>query len=98
MFKNEKGPEINIPKSFIRINKQEHNLAALLKLLKNNNIEIRLVSARNPDPEALSKVTTDNVPVVWSQIELQASYDEVRRVLESSEEFKESVDKLLGSA
>ena len=94
---NEKEPKMEIPKSFIRINQKEHNLASLLALLKDNGIKVNLVSARNPDTDALRKVAKDYIPVTWSQIEVEAPYNEIKQVLESSDEFKEHADKLLGS-
>lgn len=85
------------PKSFIRVNGKEHNLNALIELLKANNIKMNRLSARDPRPGAELRVTDDFIPSVWTEIEVGASYDDVRRVLESSDEFREHADKILGS-
>ena len=85
------------PKSFIRVNGKEHNLKALIELLKANNIKMNRLSARDPRPGAELRVTDDFIPSLWTEIEVGASYDDVRRVLESSDEFREHVDKILGS-
>lgn len=92
--RSEKEPT---PKSFIRVNGKEHNLSALIELLKANDIRMNRLSARDPRPGAELRVTDTFFPSVWTEIEVGASYDEVRRILESSDEFREYADKILGS-
>jgi hypothetical protein len=86
-----------IPKSFIRVNGKEHNLKALIELFKANDIKMNRLSAQDPRPGAELRVTDDFIPSVWTEIEVGASYEDVRRVLESSDEFREHVNKILGS-
>lgn len=86
-----------MPKSFIRINGKEHNVVALLDLLKENKIKIKSLSSRDPRPDVLERVKNDFIPSVWTQIEVEASYEDVYRVLESSDEFREHANKILGS-
>lgn len=85
------------PKSFIRVNGKEHNLKALIELLKANDIKMNRLSAQDPRPGAELRITDQFIPSIWTEIEVRASYDDVRRVLESSDEFREHVDKILGS-
>ena len=93
-IKLEKDPT---PKSFIRINGKEHNLRALLDLLKKNGIKVKMIAAQDPRHDAEKNVTKDFIPALWSQIEVEAPYNKVRLVMESSDEFREHVDKILGS-
>ena len=92
--KFEKDPT---PKSFIRINGKEHNLKALIDLLKENNIKMNRLSAQDSRHGAELRVTDEFIPSVWTEIEVGASYDDVRSVLESSDEFREYARKILGS-
>lgn len=85
------------PKSFIRVNGKEHNLKALLELLKEGGIKIKTLSAQDPRHGAENNITKDHIPALWTQLEVEAPYDYVRRVLESSDEFREHADKILGS-
>ena len=85
------------PKSFIRVNGKEHNLKALLNLFRENDIKIKMVSAQDPRPGAERRITSDFIPSLSTQLEIEASYGDVRRVLESSEEFREYIDKIMGS-
>lgn len=85
------------PKSFIRIDTEEFNLLHLLDLLKDNNIHIHNLSARDTREGAEKRVTKDFVPAQWAQIEVHAKYEDVRKALESSDEFRQYADKILGS-
>jgi hypothetical protein len=85
------------PKSFIRVNGKEHNLKALIELLRANDIKINKFFARDPRPGAELRITDEFIPSISTEIEVSASYDDVRRVLESSDEFREHVNKILGS-
>ena len=85
------------PKSFIRINGVEHNLKALFDLLKEHGIKVNNIAAQDIKPGAQKRITKDFIPSLWTEIEIEAPYDEARRVLESSNEFREHANKILGS-
>ena len=85
------------PKSFIRISAEEFNVKHLLDLLKSNGIHIHSVYFQDPREGAEKRITDDFIPAQWAHIEVHAKYNDVRKVLESSDEFREYADKILGS-
>ena len=97
MSEKQKFEKEPTPKSFIRINGAEHNLKALLDLLRENGLKVKKLIAQDARPGAEKKITKDYIPALWTEIEIEASYDDVRRALESSEEFRKHADKILGS-
>lgn len=81
--------------SFIRINGAEHNLDALLKLLGKHNIQIKSLLSRHPDPDTMKRITEDFIPALFTELKVNACSDETRKVLESSNDFRQYVDKIL---
>lgn len=82
-------------KTFIRINWEEHNLKSLLDLLKFNNIKIDSIISSDPRLDSIERVTDNFIPSLNSKITVDATYLEIRKILESSNEFKWFVNKLL---
>ncbi len=97
MSEKERGRDVQAPKTFIRINKQEFNLAALLDLLQAHNIKVTNVAAMNPDPDSWKKIKDGFIPATWCNISVAATREEIESILLQSEEFKEHAKKLLGS-
>ena len=97
MSERERGKEIQTPKTFILINQQEFNLAALLDLLQAHNIKVINVAAMNPDPDSWRKIKEGFIPATWCNISVAATREEIENILLQSEEFKKHATKLLGS-
>ncbi|KKR86315.1 MAG: hypothetical protein UU48_C0006G0013 [Candidatus Uhrbacteria bacterium GW2011_GWF2_41_16] len=85
------------PKSFIRISAEEFNVKHLLDLLKEKGLHIQSVYFQDPREGAEKRITIDFIPAQWAHIEVHAKYDDVKKALESSDEFREHADKILGS-
>lgn len=85
------------PKSFIRIDGKEHNFKALIDLLTKNGIKMNNVTMVDSRKGAERRVTSTFIPSMYTKIEVEASYDVVRRVLETSDEFREHADTILGA-
>lgn len=84
-----------VPKTFIRISWEEHNLKTLLKVLNEYKLKINRASAYNPNPDAWKRTTKDNIPVTWTHIELENTYQEVCKAIKSSIEFRKHVNKIM---
>ncbi len=85
------------PKSFIRISAEEFNVKHLLDLLKEKGLHIESVYFQDTRKGAVERITDDFIPAQWAHIEVHAKYDDVRKALESSDEFREHANKILGS-
>ncbi len=83
------------PKSFIKIGR-EHNLKALLALLQENGIEVTSVVSWDPRLDAVEQVSGNYIPSLSSRLQVIASYDDIRSILEKSE-FRGDLDGLIGS-
>jgi hypothetical protein len=84
-----------VEKSFLRINGEEHNLKNLLDLLRDNKIIIDTVIAVNTNEDALSKITDTHIPIMSTQLTINASYHQVHKILAGSEEFSQYADNIL---
>mgnify|MGYP001581862585 FL=1 len=92
--RSEKEPT---PKSFIRISAEEFNVIHLLYLLKEKGLHIQSVYFHDTRKGAEKRITADFIPAQWAHIEVHAKYDDVRKALEASNEFRDYADKILGS-
>ncbi len=95
-FEQGNSPEKN-KITVIRINGAEHNLKNLIDLLNKNGLKIENLFAQDPREGAEKRITKDFIPAMLSQLKVSASYNEVKNVLETSDEFRPYIDKLLGS-
>jgi len=80
--------------SIIKIDWEEHNLKALLDLLRESWIKIDRIIASNPDEWALKRITEDFIPWLNTEITVEASCLEVSKILEVSDEFRNYRDKV----
>lgn len=83
------------PKSFIRINKKEHNIIALLELLNRNGVKVAKVISEGRTPGFIRRITGSFITADSSHLEVQLGYQETKRILESSREFRGFVDSIL---
>jgi len=74
---------------------EEFNLRAILDLLKKNNLKVASLGAENVKKGAEGRITDDNIPIEHAYLQVDASREEVEKVLQNSE-FKDKIDELFG--
>ncbi|MFH2232431.1 MAG: hypothetical protein ABII13_04685 [Patescibacteria group bacterium] len=80
------------PKSILRLNRDEVDIPRLHDFLRSKGFDASLYF-----PELKNHGADSYVRPIQAQMNIDASYNDLREALESSDEFKQLANKILGS-
>ena len=71
----------------VLITEKEHNICALLDLMLYNNIRVRSVTAYDPREGAETRITSEFIPSMTTELRCEAPFTDVFDIIQGSEEF-----------
>ena len=91
------GLKKNRPQNLLSVLVRKNSMLSIFSTSKKKGLHIQSVYFQDPREGAEKRITIDFIPAQWAHIEVHAKYDDVKKALESSDEFREHADKILGS-